>query len=152
MLLELTKVEQRYDAVVAVIRDGMRVTEVAEKFGVHFNAVDNNPVPGNDFEMGKLIIPAGNAIFTPKKIYMKDICSITPTAPAKSTMTWQGNSVMAVAKLGKGTVYAVVDPWLYNEYTDGRKIAMEYEDHPAAKELVRWLVKQVPATKERETR
>lgn len=34
MLKELSKVEQRYDAVVAVIRDGMGVTEVAEKFGV----------------------------------------------------------------------------------------------------------------------
>ena len=35
MLKELSKVEQRYDAVVAVIRDGMAVTEVAAKFGVH---------------------------------------------------------------------------------------------------------------------
>ena len=35
MLLELSKVEQRYDAVVAVLRDGLSVTEVAEKFGVH---------------------------------------------------------------------------------------------------------------------
>ena len=35
MLKELSKVEQRYDAVVAVIRDGMAVTEVAEKLGVH---------------------------------------------------------------------------------------------------------------------
>lgn len=35
MLRELSKVEQRYDAVLAVIREGMRVTEVAEKFGVH---------------------------------------------------------------------------------------------------------------------
>jgi hypothetical protein len=34
MLRELSKVEQRYDAVLAVIQDGMRVTEVAEKFGV----------------------------------------------------------------------------------------------------------------------
>ncbi len=25
---------------------------------------------------------------------------------------------MATAKYGKGTVYAMVDPWLYNEYTD----------------------------------
>jgi transposase InsO family protein len=31
---ELSKVEQRYDAVLAVMRDGMRVTEVAEKYGV----------------------------------------------------------------------------------------------------------------------
>jgi len=34
VIKELTKVEQRYDAVVAVIRDGMTVTEAAEKYGV----------------------------------------------------------------------------------------------------------------------
>ena len=34
MLRELSKMEQRYDAVLAVIRDGMAVTEVAEKYGV----------------------------------------------------------------------------------------------------------------------
>jgi transposase InsO family protein len=34
VLLELSKVEQRYDAVVAVIRDGLTVTEVAEKFAI----------------------------------------------------------------------------------------------------------------------
>jgi transposase InsO family protein len=34
MLREISKVEQRYDAVLAVIRDGMAVTEIAEKFGV----------------------------------------------------------------------------------------------------------------------
>jgi len=39
MLRELSKVEQRYDAVLAVIREGMRVSEVAEKFGVHRNTV-----------------------------------------------------------------------------------------------------------------
>jgi transposase len=39
VLKELSKVEQRYDAVMAVIRDGMSVTEVAEKFGVHRDTV-----------------------------------------------------------------------------------------------------------------
>jgi len=34
VLVELSKVEQRYDAVTAVIRDGMTVTEVAQAFGV----------------------------------------------------------------------------------------------------------------------
>lgn len=37
--MELTKMEQRYDAVLAVIRDGLRVTEVAEKFGVSRQSV-----------------------------------------------------------------------------------------------------------------
>jgi transposase InsO family protein len=34
MLKELSNVEQRYDAVVAVIRDGLSVTEAAQKYGV----------------------------------------------------------------------------------------------------------------------
>lgn len=34
MLMELSKMEQRYDAVLGVIRDGFTVTEVARKFGV----------------------------------------------------------------------------------------------------------------------
>jgi len=39
MLKELSKVDQRYDAVLSVIRSGMRVTEVAEKCGVHRDTV-----------------------------------------------------------------------------------------------------------------
>ena len=39
MLKELSKVEQRCDAAVAVIRDGLAVTEVAKKFGVHRDTV-----------------------------------------------------------------------------------------------------------------
>ena len=34
MLTEISKMEQRYDAVVAVMRDGFTVTEAAQKFGV----------------------------------------------------------------------------------------------------------------------
>ena len=51
---------------------------------------------------------------------------------------------MAVAKYGKGTVFAVVDPWLYNEYTDGRKLPAEYDNYAAGKELVRWVLAQIP--------
>ena len=39
MLWELSKMEQRYDAVLGVIRDGFSVTEVAAKFGVSRQSV-----------------------------------------------------------------------------------------------------------------
>ena len=39
MLVELSKMEQCHDAVLAVIRDGTRVGEVAEKCGVHRDTV-----------------------------------------------------------------------------------------------------------------
>jgi unsaturated rhamnogalacturonyl hydrolase len=51
---------------------------------------------------------------------------------------------MAMAKYGKGTVFATVDPWIYNEYTDGRKLPASYDNYAAGKELVRWALKQIP--------
>jgi unsaturated rhamnogalacturonyl hydrolase len=49
---------------------------------------------------------------------------------------------MAVAKYGKGTVFAVGDPWLYNEYTDGRKLPPEYDNFKAAQDLALWSIQQ----------
>ena len=49
---------------------------------------------------------------------------------------------MAVAKVGKGTVFAVGDPWLYNEYTDGRRLPAEYDNYKAMVDLTRWLIDQ----------
>ena len=50
---------------------------------------------------------------------------------------------MATAKYGKGTIFATVDPWLYNEYTDGRKLPAGYDNYTGGKELVRWILAQV---------
>ncbi len=50
--------------------------------------------------------------------------------------------VMATAKYGKGTVFAVVDPWLYNEYTDHRKEQPVQENFAAGNEFVLWLLRQ----------
>lgn len=52
---------------------------------------------------------------------------------------------MATARYGTGMVFAMVDPWAYNEYTDGRKnpaIYGQFDNFAAATELVRWLVEQ----------
>ena len=59
-------------------------------------------------------------------------------------LTENGDIFMATAKFGKGTVYAMVDPWLYNEYTDGRKLPVTYDNFAAGNELVRWILEQVP--------
>ena len=49
---------------------------------------------------------------------------------------------MAVAKYGKGTVFVIGDPWLYNEYTDGRKLPVDFDNYEAANDLVKWLLTQ----------
>ena len=50
--------------------------------------------------------------------------------------------LMAVAKYGKGTVFAVVDPWVYNEYVDRRnKLPVDYDGFAAAIDLAGWAVR-----------
>jgi unsaturated rhamnogalacturonyl hydrolase len=63
---------------------------------------------------------------------------------AKPVLTDNGDILMATAKYGKGTVFATVDPWLYNEYTDGRKLPSTYDNYAAGRELVQWILEQVP--------
>jgi unsaturated rhamnogalacturonyl hydrolase len=93
--------------------------------------------------MGSVMVNAGNPIFkTPKQLYLKEISTLSLTPPARSVMQHKGDVIMAVAQLGRGTVFAVGDPWLYNEYVDGRKLPAEFENYKAAKDLSRWLLQQ----------
>jgi unsaturated rhamnogalacturonyl hydrolase len=115
------------------------------KFGMQFNLDSRNNVKGTQFELGAITIPPGNEIFkTAKKIYMKDISTLHVTSPAHSALTDKGDVIIAVAKYGKGTVFAVGDPWFYNEYTDGRKLPKEYQNFTAANDFVKWLIEQIP--------
>ncbi len=118
---------------------------VSEKFGIHFNSVLRKHVIGTNWEQGRIDIDGKGPIFHhPHTIYVKDVCTISTQAPAKAVLTDSGDILMATAKYGKGTVYAFVDPWLYNEYTDGRKLPAIYDNYAAGKELVRWVLEQVP--------
>jgi len=117
---------------------------LGDRFGMHFNPVTHNKVPTADKTPGLLTIPAGTGgIFREEHhTYMKDTCTITVSAPAKSIYVDKGETMMAVAHYGKGTVYAVVDPWLYNEYTDGRNLTPSIDTFAAGLELVDWLARQ----------
>ena len=118
---------------------------IADRFGIHFNSVLRKHVIGDAHEMGKLIVPGGGPIFhDPHTLFMKDVCNISVRSPAVSAFQDDEGILMATAKYGKGTVFATVDPWLYNEYTDGRKLAEPYDNFAAGKELMRWILAQVP--------
>ena len=119
-----------------------------ESFGIKFNEDSRNRVQGANFEQGAIKIPAGNPIFkTAKKVYIKEISTIVAKAPAVSALSDGGDVVIATAKYGKGTVFAVGDPWFYNEYIDGRKLPAAFENFKATNDLVNWLIKQVPGKK-----
>jgi unsaturated rhamnogalacturonyl hydrolase len=117
---------------------------MSERFGIHFNPVVRNKVDGDKWEMATVMIPAGTGVFEHShKAYLKEICTIKVSGPAKAVVTDQGDVLMAVSKYGKGTVFAMVDPWIYNEYVDRRnRLPVEYDGFAAAIDLAGWLVRQ----------
>jgi len=116
---------------------------IADRFGIHFNDVLSHHVIGDDFAAGQIAVKGGGPIFhDPHTLYMKDTCTISLKTPATAILEDKGDIMMATARYGKGTVVAVADPWLYNEYTDGRKKLPVQDNYAAGIEFVRWLIKQ----------
>lgn len=117
--------------------------KLANKFGITFTDKSINMVQGNELETGAVLNNEANPIFKQtKKMYLKEVSALTVKAPAQALIKKGADIIFATAKYGKGTVFAVGDPWLYNEYTDGRKIPAEYQTFSAANELVQWLLLQ----------
>lgn len=117
--------------------------KLAAKFGIQFDKNSKFKVLNNDYQMGKLITTAGNAIFTtPRTLFLKELSTLTLSGTAKPVLQANGDNIMAVAKHGKGTVFALGDPWIYNEYSDGRRLPKEFQNFEAAQDLSRWLLMQ----------
>lgn len=116
---------------------------IADQFGIHFNDVLSHHVIGDDFAAGQIKVNGGGPIFhNPHILYMKDTCTLSLKAPARPLLEDNGDIMMAMARFGEGTVVSVVDPWLYNEYTDDHKKQPLQDNYAAGKEFVRWLLKQ----------
>ncbi|MEO6849139.1 MAG: DUF4350 domain-containing protein, partial [Mucilaginibacter sp.] len=113
---------------------------LAARFGMHFNNDLQNHVTGNNYQDGA-IITSGNPFFkTAHKIYIKDACSFTLIYPAVAVLKDKnGAIIIAKAKYGKGSVFTVGDPWLYNEYTNGI-IPNDFENDKATADVSKWLI------------
>ena len=117
--------------------------QLAARFGMQFLPKNRNMVQGTKWEQGTISIPKGNSIFpNTRTVYIKELAPISVKDPAKAAVTDGGDVIMAVAQVGKGAVFAVGDPWLYNEYVDGRRIPAQYANFGAATELAAWLLHQ----------
>ena len=117
--------------------------QLAKQFGIQFNKDSRNRVQGNDFAAGRITVPGGHPIFkTARELYLKEISTLSVAPPAEASVQDGGDVIMAVAKFGKGTVFAVGDPWLYNEYVDGRKLPPEFDNFKAAGDLTKWLIER----------
>jgi unsaturated rhamnogalacturonyl hydrolase len=125
--------------------DTEHLDRLADLFGIHFNPVLSHHVIGNVRETGRIPVAGDGPLFRyPHVFFMKDTCTLSLKGPAISLLEDKGDILMATAKYGKGTVFAVADPWIYNEYTNGQNLPPEYDNLAGAVELVHWLTDQVP--------
>lgn len=116
---------------------------LAGEFGIQFNKDRKFEVLNNDYKMGGVEIANGNEIFkTAKKVFVKEVSTLSLSGKARAVVSANGDTLMAIAKHGNGSVFVIGDPWLYNEYVDGRRLPREFENFKAAQDLSRWLIGQ----------
>lgn len=118
------------------------LNQLAAHFGIQFNEDCENKVIGKQFEMGMIRVNAGNPVFKrARQVYIKELSTLNVQAPAQVVLTHKGKNIVAVSKLGKGKVFAVGDPWVYNEYTDGRRLPADYQNFEVAQDIAEWALK-----------
>ncbi|MFC3197873.1 glycoside hydrolase family 88 protein [Parapedobacter deserti] len=116
--------------------------QLAGRFGIRFNEDNELLVKNDNFEQGTVQLEKGNRVFKkPYKLFLKEVSTLELNAPAKPLVQHGGKCLMATAQYGKGMVFALGDPWIYNEYIDGRKLTPDFENYEAADAWVQWLLK-----------
>ena len=114
---------------------------IAGKFGLHFDNVLKHHVIEPHHGPGYIPVTGSGPIFHhPHTLYMKDTCGISVKAPATAVFSDKEGIVIASANYGKGMAVAVIDPWLYNEYTDHRKVNPAQQNFAAGQEFALWLI------------
>jgi unsaturated rhamnogalacturonyl hydrolase len=120
------------------------LNQLASQFGMTFNHVTLHPVPGDDFEMGASKNLPGHPLFKGvNKIYIKEVSEINLSGTAKAILTENGKVLMAENRVRKGYVFAIGDPWIYNEYIDHDRLPEGFDNRKAAENLSEMLLGNV---------
>ncbi len=116
---------------------------LAAKFGFTFNSDIILAVKDDEhFDDGGLSTLGSSLFKTSKNIFIKNAASIAIQHTATPVLkTKDGKNAIVSTKYGKGIVLAVGDPWLYNEYTNGR-LPARFENDKAADDLTQWLLEK----------
>ena len=112
------------------------LNKFTSQFGITFNHVTLHPVTGTNWEMGACTNLPDHPLFKGvSKIYIKEVSSLNLTGKAKPILTENGNVLIAECKYGKGYVFAIGDPWIYNEYIDHDRLTESFQNRQAAENL-----------------
>jgi len=112
------------------------LNQLVSKFGIRFNHVSLHPVIARDWEMGASKDLPDHPLFKGvSKIYLKEVSDISLSGNATAILRENGKVLIAENHYGKGYVFAIGDPWIYNEYIDHALLPESFENLKAAKNL-----------------
>jgi hypothetical protein len=112
------------------------LNQFSSLFGMTFNHVTLHPVTGTNFEMGASNnLPAHPLFKGVSKIYIKEVSDINLKGNAKAILIENGKVLIAECNYGKGYVFAIGDPWIYNEYIDHDRLPASFDNRKAAENL-----------------
>jgi len=120
------------------------LNQLTSQFGMTFNHVTLHPVINREWEMGACINLPDHPLFKGvTKIYIKEVSDINLKGTAKAVLTERGKVLIAENNYGKGYVFAIGDPWIYNEYIDHALLPESFENLKAAQNLTDLLLGKV---------
>jgi unsaturated rhamnogalacturonyl hydrolase len=97
--------------------------QLAKRFGIEFLEETYPKVKGK----GILAARGTGSIFDDGlSVYLVEIAPLKITGNARALLEDHGTPIMALAQVDRGIVFALGDPWVYNEYigrNDNRKVA-----------------------------
>jgi unsaturated rhamnogalacturonyl hydrolase len=120
------------------------LNKLMSEFGITFNHVTLHPVTGSNYEMGACTnLPEHQLFKGVSKIYIKEVSDINLSGTAKAILAENGKVLISENKYGKGYVFAIGDPWIYNEYIDHARLPDSFENRKAAENLTDLLLSKV---------
>lgn len=120
------------------------LNRLMKEFGMTFNHVSLHPVLNRDWEKGASTSLPQHPLFKGvSKIYIKEVSDINLSGTAKPILTENGKVLIAENEFGKGYVFAIGDPWIYNEYIDHAYLPESFENKKAAENLTDLLLGHV---------
>lgn len=108
------------------------LNQLSSQFGIHFNG----DVYGGGYDFTNL---PNHPFFTGcTTLHIKGISTFTITSPAQSMLTVNSKILMVTATKRKGTVFALGDPWLLNEYINTG------DNKKCGTNVMQWLFARIP--------
>ncbi|HWQ55404.1 MAG TPA: DUF4350 domain-containing protein [Bryobacteraceae bacterium] len=95
----------------------VHLNRLARRFGIRFaeRTVGGAAADGRlkfDVAPSSPVFPRGGAF------YAEDVVPLEIAGTARPLLQHNGEVIMAIAQFGRGTVFALGDPWIYNKYID----------------------------------